>query len=269
MNFNKTLRNISAVVAFGVLGVTLSPAAHAGATYSADAHVAITFTGISGGTLGQDVLVSYLNSTTQQMSTDGGLAPNPVIYPGSPAIPMEFDPMGNNELNQDQIASGTAGGSFAAASSLLQSEGFITMTNNSTSMVDFMFAYSIQAAPSVDATGNALSKDAFAESKIQFFFDKNSISADILKEFTANLTTPSPALNVSDTFTIHVAAGASDTFRVLVDTNGSASFVPDNASVPEPETLALLIAGLLLGIAVRRSVPAVSAKVIFPEQSWG
>ena len=42
MNFNNTLRNITAVVAFGVFGIAMSPATHAGAMYSADASVAIT-----------------------------------------------------------------------------------------------------------------------------------------------------------------------------------------------------------------------------------
>ncbi len=260
MNFNNTLRNITAAVAFGAFGITMSPAAHATATYSANASVEITLlTDISGGILGQGGFVNYESFMTGQNATGGGQT-NFTSFPGSPAIPM----MTNDSLNQDQIAYGEAS---PTASSLLQSEGSITMTNNSTSMVDLIFAYSIQAAPSVGATGNALSEDALAESNIHIF-DENSTFAAILRDLTANLNTGVTPLNESGNFTVQVAAGASNTLRALVDTHGNAAFVPDT-SVPEPEALALLLAGLFLGFTVRRSVPAVSTKVISPEQSWG
>lgn len=251
MKLTKSFSNTLAALAFCAVSMAMSPAAHAGALYESSALVQITLINITGGTLGSDVLITYRNAVTGQDATSSGLTSfavaDPYVFPGQSPLGMEI----LDTLEHDHIVLGEAGYPYGTAYSSAQSEGYITMENLSFAPVDFEFEYSILASVDVNATDNAIFADAFATAIVEIFDDTFTF-ANLFETLNASLVTgvPGQNLDANGTFRVTVNGGSTNNLSVLVDTNGGATFVP------EPETLVLLIAGLL-GIAVRRKAFAI------------
>jgi len=100
---------------------------------------------------------------------------------------------------------------------------------------------------------NALYRFPFAYANaIIEIFDDSFAFVDISKSISASLASGvlSDFIDQPGTFSVTLQSSQSSYINVLVDTSGGATFV-----VPEPGTLALLVAGLI-GFTVRRASTA-------------
>lgn len=231
MQLKSTFKNGAAALAFGLIGLAATPAAQA-ADYYSNLLVQISNLQISGGTLGGDVTASFENMVLSESTDSYGpawAAYDKYLY----AV---------DGLEHDQNVTGSAYGWGGNASSQMLTDGYIHLGNTSGGDVTFTFDYAITGSAEVSGSGWA---SAYGSAEI---FDSGYANW-IYRDMQVSLDgVTSVSISESGSFSVTLASGATSDISVLV-TNYGTAVMP----VPEPETYAMMLAGLgLLGFLARR-----------------
>jgi hypothetical protein len=244
MKFANMFKQTAVALILGLMVITTASTVQAATFYSSDVLVQLFLTGVSGGTLGTNVVATFENSTmTRNTSAIGPswASTDPYLYPGLPVNNMAI----GTSLEHQQNVLGEAYGFGGNAFSELLTNGYIHLGNASGQDVIFSFEYVIQGSAGVASTGPGFA-DAYGAVEI---FDTNYGFAPLFEVMEVNLLgTTTALLNKTGTFSVTLPNGSSNDISALVTTYGSAE-VP----VPEPSTYALMLAGMgVLGVLSRR-----------------
>jgi hypothetical protein len=231
MQLKNTFKNSTAALAFGLIGLAATPAALA-ADYDSNLLVQINNLRISAGTLGGDVTATF-GSTVLSESADA-------FGPAWAAYDKAFYTV--DGLEHDQNVTGSAYNWGGVASSQMLTDGYIKLGNTSGAAVTFTFDYAITGSAKVSGQGWA---SAYGSAEI---FDTTH-AVSVYRDMQVALDDVTFA-SISETgsFSVTLDSGATSDISVLVTNSGTAV-----VAVPEPETYAMMLAGLgLLGFVVHR-----------------
>lgn len=225
-------------------------AAQAGAIFHALGYAKLTLTAVNGGssiptgvTITAETAINDLDSShLGEASADAVV----VHTPGAVPVPIGI----GGETSQAPAVTGEAGERTGSASAFAESDGIISIENNSGDTVVLTFAYDVATEVLAQLSGNGL--DAFAFAAWSLFDDLGFIALDY-SVFADGLLGPSiNGFDDKGSFDITLADGESDSLVSLMDFDGF-------ADAPAPPVLALLAVGLVPLLGRRRRVAQVRA----------
>lgn len=248
---NVPLRNLTAALALGALGIGFAPAAGATAAYNAFAAFDLTLVSVLDD-LGQDPggwFVDAEGFVIDISSAEIGNATSDAVADvvGSPPIEMAIGQFFFHLSAADGMAVDGESNSHA-----LTDLG-ITIENDSGGNLTFNFDWT--AAADAEASAMFSWEEAYASALVEVFDDNGDVDV-LLGALVGPLYGPDQdliSLDDSGSFAMMLADGEFNFITAYVDTDGYATADPGAGAIPAPTSLLLLALGLIgLGVARRR-----------------